>query len=217
VSPFYVKPFVKLLRSEDSLLDIAAVDVDVILVPSYSAINENRLAKATRANMETAIRFNKSFCSRALIVFSGCSHAFPMAEDYERLMKVRMCNEAKLDYQYAGPITNSVNEMEAFKRVLRSRNIEPARILIVTCELHSGSERILAGMIFPAARIFVRCNSHEYEVEPDHPTADQRSWLKWLKCSILRFMAFQAASAGIISLNRLRKRQHAPGKILTQK
>ncbi|MBX4209210.1 hypothetical protein KW799_00720 [Candidatus Parcubacteria bacterium] len=213
MSSFYVKPFVKLLRSEDSRSDIAMANIEIIIPISYSVKRRGELARATLANLEKAIKLRGTICPNALIVFGCCSHPFPGAEDDEGRLKAEICRQKEVPFLDIGPIVNSITEMEGVKGVLASRGMFPKSILVVTCELHSKSERILGKMVFPDAKLFVSCNPHDLEVESDHLTEDQRSWSRWLYASVVRFVAFKAASWGIISLDTIRFRQHKQGTI----
>lgn len=208
MSPFYVKLFIPFLRCSHSLDEIKLANIEVIIVASYCAKSPTELAAATRANLEKAVEFKKTICPNALIVFASCSHAFPSAHLYEQELKARMCNEAKVSFSYVGPIVNSITEMEAVKYKLLQRFLHPDRILVVTCELHSEAEHTLGKMVFPSARIWVYANSHELEVEADHPVKDQASWPRWFKASIMRLIAFKLASCGLLTLDYLRKHQH---------
>ncbi|HEU0080903.1 MAG TPA: hypothetical protein VFQ72_02680 [Candidatus Paceibacterota bacterium] len=212
MSPFYVRPFVWLLRSQDSLGSIRKAGIEVILAASYSAKSQTELAAATRANLDLAIRLQKTVCPKALICFASCAHPFNDAGYFERRMKEDVCDVASARYAYIGSIVNSITEMEALKGHLLRHSFHPEKMLVVTGELHSESERILARQVFPSAQVYVTCTSHELEVEPDHPTLDQRSWARWLWCSVLRWTAFKAMAAGFVSIDTLRTRQHAPGE-----
>ena len=217
MSPLYVKFFLWFLRTNDYISSILwAGNIDAICVASYSSVSQYKLAKATEANLREAIRIKNNLPLIAPIVFASCSHPFPGAEKAESEIKTKMLEKFKVNYLDAGSITNSINEMMAWRDVMKTKGILPRAIVIVTCELHSKSERILAGMLFPGTNVYLRCNPHELEVEENHPTKDQRFWHLWLKASLMRFMAFKAVSflPSVLrekALCRLAKIQHAPG------
>lgn len=216
--PWYVGPVVNQLRFCQDSTTIRRAQVPVICVPSYSAINRSELALATRKNMDAALFFHGLAEVKPLIVFGSCSHAFPNAHVYEERMKVDICRARQAEYISVGPITNSINEMWAWRDVLRARNRLPDKLLITTCELHSKAEMLLAGMVFRGVTVYMRASDYRYEVEFDHPTDDQASWRKWTSCSLQRYSAFKVASLLPTDrqqwfLRRLAKRQHAQGKI----
>lgn len=217
-SPWYAKQFVRFLRFQSYPEDIINAQVSVIGVPSYSAKNKRELAEATHMNLSRALWFRTLIFPRPLIVFGSCEHAFPKAHIYEEGMKIAECQAMKANYLSVGPITNSITEMDAWKNGLAREGIFLRSMLIVTCELHSKSEFILSQMIFPGVKTYIWANSHEHEVELDHPTDDQTSWPCWLSCSVQRYLAFKCASKLSPSrqkafLDFLRKRQHKMGRI----
>lgn len=217
-SPWYAKQCAKFLRFGNHPEDIKNAQVSVICVPSYSAKNTRELAEATYMNLSRALWFRTLIFPKPLIVFGSCSHAFPKAHIYEEGLKIVECQAMRADYLSVGPITNSVTEMDTWKNGLDREGISPRNMLIVTCELHSKSELILSRMIFPGVKTYIWANSHEHEVEPDHPTDDQASWSRWVSCSIQRYFAFKLASKLSPShqkafLNFLRTRQHKMGKL----
>ncbi len=204
----------KLLRSESTLKEILEARPQFIFAASYSAKSPKELARATRENLQAAISVKQNLLTKAPIVFGSCSHSstkpFPGSAEAETRLKLEILEDQRVGGSiYIGPISSSIDEMEGMKHVLEAKGFpSPRSILIVTCELHSGSERILSGMVFPHTRAVILCNSHEYEVEPDHPTPDQRTWPRWLWASVKRHLAFKAASKGLVSLDRLRKFTH---------
>ncbi len=213
------KVFLRYENSRDLLKDI-----QVIFVASYGAIKsangDQRLARATRANMEFGIYIRNTFCPRAIIVFSSCQHSrrkpFPGAAVFEMRAKEKMLYAADIPrsrFLHTGQINNSFTEMERLRDTLACHRVRHDEILIVTCDLHSRAEKVLAKTLFPGSKISVRCNLMELEVEPDHSTADQRTWGRWLWCSWLRYLAFKATSLAPDFLRqrlfvKLRKAQH---------
>jgi hypothetical protein len=168
------------------------------------------------------IAFRDKACPNAVLAFSSCQHSatkpFSGASQFERTQKAAILYTEGLESDQfidIGPITNSFTEMEALKAHLVNLQVRHDAILIITCELHSRAEYILAKMLFPESEIFIWCNSHEIEVQADHSTTDQRTWGRWLWCSWLRYIAFKVTSLSPRFLQsrlcaKLRKVQHDP-------
>lgn len=219
--PWYVRYVAKWLSLSHSSEVLSAASISVICVPSYSAKSPTELARATKINLANALWFWKQAPEdrKPRIVFGSCGHAFPGAAEHESSLKRAICEKAGVPYIDAGDITNSVNEMDAWKKHLVERGAPiDHKMLICTCDLHSKAEYVLAGIIFPNAQVYVYADDYWYEVESDHPTDDQASWPRWTMCSIKRYLAFRFArmlprNDQKSFLDMLRKMTHKPGRV----
>jgi hypothetical protein len=222
MSPFYVKRLIKALKYEDPDEAILGAGIGSICVATHSMINEVRPADATKANIEHAIdwwyRISAAQKIKPLVIFGSCSHAFPGAAEAEERVKSFLCGVEEIPFVCVGKITNSVNEMEKWRDKAIIADSIPSGVLIVTSEMHSGAEYDLSKVVLPKAKVFVTCTSHEYEVQPDHPTDDQASWPRWLSCSIQRRIAFRTLLLAPRRIQPrmlafLRKQEHKQGRI----
>jgi hypothetical protein len=177
-------------RVDDAVADMVCANVGYVCVASYSGKNEKALSTASEVNMSEAIGLVLEYFPRAIIIFGSCSHPYLGAEKHEEALKIAMCEGARVKFISAGAIINSVGEMDAWKKAIGENEGD---IVIVTCDFHSRSERRLAKRILKGRKVFLRANSYEHEVESDHPTPDQRTWLRWLPCSFIRLAAVTLA------------------------
>lgn len=219
VSPFYARSVARRLRCSSDKETILNVRVPVICVASFSMVSPTRPSFATQNNMESALWFwEHAQTEKPLIVFGSCSHAFGGAHLWEERMKTEMCARYGARCLPCGPILNSVDEMRVWRKKLSEVQGIPSRMLISTCEMHSKSELLLSRMVFPETSTYIWANSHELEVQKDHPTDDQASWPRWTYCSLLRYCVFKSASVMPQKqqqrlLDRLQSIHHKPGKL----
>lgn len=161
--------------------------IDLIIPISYCTTPYG-LTRATRENVLQAIRYGKRFPS-ASIAFSNAEYVFEGAAEIESSQKRRLLCDAQIpdsSVLEAPPIMNSIQEATAIRELLDRSHIQPARILIVTGQMHAPSARIIYKNSFPKAEIFIHCIPHHLETQKDHPLAAQQTPLKWLVSNLGR-------------------------------
>jgi hypothetical protein len=180
-----------------------------VFIPASYSTKEDELSLATSINLHRAIALVKENCPKdGLIVFCSCSHPFPGAERLEDRFKKEELQTSGVRYLVGRSIVNSIDEMEAVKETLIANGVDYSRgVCLVTCDFHSRAMRLLSEMIL-GVRTLVFSNSYSFEVETDHPTPDQRTWMKWLPLSMARWTVYWMIKLRLTSLDRWRKVRH---------
>lgn len=186
--PKIVGLFAWLLRRNTDNYQISIAQPYIAFPFSYSALPNGHLANATLVNMNTAIGAIKGHLAHsASILYSGCEHPFNGAAELEIEAKRMLCYERGVRGTSIGPISNTIQEVMAMKAFFDKEGFDPKAVLLITCELHAASVLLLARHYMPEIEFVIISNSYRYEVQDDHPTPDQRSWSRWLWCSVLRY------------------------------
>lgn len=210
-----IRKALKLLKYDSGRKQVRAAGVTDIFAASYSTVDERHLAKATEANISLSIDLMLTDCPNATLYYGNCSHPYPGASRDEGKLKSRMLGVNGISRCVdIGSITSSIDEALKLKARFDELEYVPKALLIATCELHSGAVRKLYRMVFPKSEILVACNPYSLEVQPDHPTPDQRSLDTWVDCSYRRYDAYTVVSLcprfmQLYLLGILNKFQHA--------
>jgi hypothetical protein len=175
-----------MFRKGNSGFEIYAAKPPIIIPASYSTLKD-KPADATLQNLKIAISLARASGGIVVCCF-GCSHPFSKAELVERAYKEALLRASGVRYILTKrPIINSIDEMRAVKEVSDKESLDYSGLVcIVTCDFHSWAMWLLARMILRSKKIMVFCNTYKFEVQPDHPTPDQRTWSRWLPMSAAR-------------------------------
>ncbi len=191
--------FVRFWKSEDSEQEILNSEVDLVVATSYAMAAKNRLAIATRLNLEKALGFLEIFPD-ATLAFGNWPLAFPGSEKVESQLKHALFPELSYKKAQESVIKNSVDEAEQIREITTSQELEPKCILVVTGELHSRSERFILQSVFPNAKILVSCIGYENEVEKDNIIIMQRTLLRWIYVTLGRHLLLRTVGLRIRNL-----------------
>lgn|GEM_PF-4084720 len=195
--------------------------MDLTVAVTYTSL-PSKLVDATLANLKGAIEFKLAF-PETQIAFCCCeSDGYPStgAGEAEYSFKTAILGVYGITPIVGRHIGNTIDEVMCLKEVFDNRNFRPARITICTGQLHSPSALLVWQMLFPSAEILVSTISYKYEIQPDHPVADQRTLARWIWSNIKRQAALRVCwmvwkvhrKSGLRLLGLLRKIKHKPAR-----
>lgn len=181
---------------------ITANDYFDLIVPISYSTGREKLVIATEAIARRAADLAKMY-PKAAVVVSNCEYTFPGAEEVEWKFKQKVFAGYDVKARRAGNMNNSVQEAQAIAKYIAEYNLNAARILIVTGEMHSRSARWIWQRAMPCSKIVVTCVSNELEWQKDHPVLVQRTAWKWFLANVARQILLQ-----VFGLDRIGRLHH---------
>lgn len=175
---------VGLWETADSLEIIRKRPVDMIVAITYG-IMPDRLPDSTKFILLEAISFKKRF-PHAVLVLCNVGYIFPGSALLERKLKEEILRKASLvnGVVWGNDINNSVQEKNEVKKIVEK--INPKCILLVTCQMHTRSVKLIYEGDFQMIERLLFGVSWKHEAQKDHPVKVQRSHWKWFLANVAR-------------------------------
>ena len=154
-----------------------------VIIPLGYACWPGYLSRATEAGIRDAITFAHQ-SPHAVVSFADGSHCFIRSDQFELTAKSRMLLAAHVPFAPAGPVTNTIGELQAIAKKLREEKIEPREVLLIVDMAHSRRVRYIARRLFPQARISLMY-LHEKPYQKEQLFFFLRGGWRWLFANIV--------------------------------